>query len=151
MPGGGGGAPHVGPVIFVGSGGHSRDGFFALFLFTTSTLGSAGATYSFAQSSGTSGCGENVPSAYLPAERFVAQTGPELALDSARGGGHYLSAVANLLGCRAAAFPAFARHVQGRFAELYPDEPIAPEQWVGAVRRGIALEPELAAGCGAKA
>ena len=116
------------------------------FVYTTTVLPTSGTTYSFANSSGTSGCGKNTAWQVTP-EQFAAQTGTPLMTDAAHGQGQYLHAMAALLGCRGEAIPAFGRQVQARFTVFFPEEDMQAGQWVGMARRMIVAEPALATGC----
>jgi DUF3015 family protein len=102
----------------------------------------------FAITSGTSNCvSGGVVAMDRRQEVFAEVNFSDLKRDMAAGGGEFLSAFADLLGCDAAAHPKVARVMQTEYETLLPSESTTADELVSAVHVRISSDPELAARC----
>lgn len=113
-----------------------------------STTNSTFATQTFGITSGTSNC---VSGGIVAMDRrqqaFAEVNFGDLKRDMAAGGGEFLTAFGNLLGCDGAAQPKLARVMQADYETLLPSVSTTPDQLVDAVHVRINADPELAGGC----
>jgi hypothetical protein len=97
---------------------------------------------------GTSGCtNSGLIRAEYEAEFFLATAGQNVEQDVAQGGGPYVAAVAELMGCPPERQGDFARLAQSRFAALPAGAERQPARWLAQLRAELATEPALAAAC----
>ena len=102
----------------------------------------------FAISSGTSNCvSGGVVAMDRRQEVFAEVNFRDLKRDMAAGGGEYLSAFEDLLGCDAAVQPNVARVMQAEYETLLPSESTTADELVGAVHVRISADPDLAVRC----
>ncbi|HVT06953.1 MAG TPA: DUF3015 family protein, partial [Polyangia bacterium] len=102
----------------------------------------------FAITSGTSNCiSGGVVAMDRRQEVFAEVNFRDLKRDMAAGGGEYLSAFEDLLGCDAAVHPDVARVMQAEYETLLPSESTTPDQLVGAVHARISAGPDLGPRC----
>ncbi|HVY37130.1 MAG TPA: DUF3015 family protein [Polyangia bacterium] len=102
----------------------------------------------FAITSGTSNCiSGGVVAMDRRQEVFAEVNFRDLKRDMAAGGGEYLSAFEDLLGCDGAVHPDVARLMQAEYETLLPSESTTPDQLVGAVHARISADPDLGPRC----
>ncbi len=113
-----------------------------------SSMSSSSATWSFAHSSGTSGCGSNTASLRkMELRRYIVLNMDRITEEAARGGGDYLHSLAVLLGCQRDLHPEFFRMTQHRFVALFPDMESRPPAFIAGLHREIEAHPRLRSGC----
>ena len=125
----------------------TKDKGILLQILAITTNGFLFPTHTFAISSGTSGCSnDGIIKREYEQEFFVAANFDSLVSDMARGGGQYLAAMSELMGCGTERRAAFADAMRDEVAPFlaYWDDP-----WDAAahLRTALATRPALAAGC----
>jgi hypothetical protein len=80
-------------------------------------------------------------------ELFVAENLNSLSQDMATGGGQYLQAMANLMGCGEGQFADFATLTQARYEVLLPSADTAPAAFLTGLKQEMATSPSLAGSC----
>jgi hypothetical protein len=102
----------------------------------------------FAITSGTSNCMSGGVVAMDRRQQVFAEVNfPDLKRDMAAGGGQFLSAFEDLLGCDAAAHPELARLMQAEYETLLPSESTTADELVSAVHARISADPDIAGRC----
>lgn len=113
----------------------------------TSIAPSSSTTWSFAESSETSGCGSHSSTVPQSEEMFVAVAYDNLAQEMAQGGGHYLHALSQLMGCATPVYPEFAALTQRSYEALVPGGAVHPTVFLSRLRTLLAGETRLSAHC----
>lgn len=131
----------LGSQLFAGQSGMVMN------VLAATTNGSLG-NNTFGMTSGTSGCDANdtVYNQQMQ-EEFVATNYEVLAEEMAQGHGQYVSALAELMGCDAAAQADFARMSQSRYESLFSAPDLAPTALLGNVKAEISQDAVLSSGC----
>jgi Protein of unknown function (DUF3015) len=111
---------------------------------TNGTFGSQ----TFGVTTGTSGCNSN-DTVYnqTQQEQFVAVNYDRLSVEAAQGNGQYVSALAELMGCDAAAQPEFARMSQSKYESLYAAPTVDAKAWLGSLKSEMSKDAVLASSC----
>ena len=118
-----------------------------IFVVTTApTAGSSSSTWSFAHSSGTSGCGEK-ETAYIQQHHFVAATIENLSEQIAQGGGPHLQSLSTLLGCPASDYSKLAAITRQNYGQLFPSAETEPEVFLTRLKDKMRDNPILAGNC----
>ena len=116
-------------------------------ILAATTNGTSG-NNTFGMTSGTSGCNaDSVVKEQYEQEMFVAQNIDSLSQDMAMGGGQYLHAMANLMGCGDGQFSDFASLTQAKYEVLLPSAGTAPALFLTGLKQEMAAHPSLAASC----
>ncbi len=111
------------------------------------TNGSFGSN-TFGVTTGTSGCNAN-DSVYnqQQQEQFVSVNYEKLSAEMAQGHGQYVSALAELMGCNAAAHPEFAQLSQAKYETLFSAPDMDAQAMLGSLKGEMAKDAVLAGGC----
>ena len=131
----------LGSQLFAGQSGMVMN------VLAATTNGTA-ANQTFGITSGTSGCDAN-DTVYNQKmqEEFVSTNYEILSEEMAQGHGQYVSALAELMGCDAAARADFARMTQARYESLFSAADQAPASLLGSVKAEISRDAVLASSC----
>lgn len=131
----------LGQMLFTGQSG------LVMNVLAATTNGSFG-SQTFGMTTGTSGCDGNdtVYNNQKYQEEFVATNYEVLSEEMAQGHGQYVSALAELMGCDAAAQADFARMTQAQYESLFTAEQ-APAALLGNVKAEISKDAVLASNC----
>jgi len=112
-------------------------------VLAATTNGTSG-NQTFGLTSGTSGCdADSVVLERHEQEMFVAQNLDNLSQDMAVGGGPYLHAMANLMGCGDDQVAQFASLTQERYEALLPEGAVRPGQFLIGLKHELAAHPSL--------
>ena len=111
------------------------------------TNGSFG-SQTFGVTTGTSGCNAN-DSVYnqQQQEQFVAVNYEKLSQEMAQGQGQYVSALAELMGCNAAAHTEFAQLSQSKYETLFSAPDMDAQAMLGSLKGELAKDAVLAGSC----
>jgi hypothetical protein len=116
-------------------------------LFAITTNHSFG-SQTFGITSGTSGCtSSSIVKTEVEQRIFVAANLANLSQEMAQGQGQYVSALAGLMGCPAAAQGEFAKLSQERYGALFPAADAHPDAVLASLKVELARHPALAASC----
>ncbi|HKI96876.1 MAG TPA: DUF3015 family protein [bacterium] len=110
---------------------------------TNGTFGSQ----TFGITTGTSGCNAN-DTVYnqTQQEQFVSANMDKLSTEMAQGNGEYVSALAELMGCNAAAQPEFAHMSQSKYESLFASDADA-QAWLGTLKAEMSKDAVLSHSC----
>jgi hypothetical protein len=85
--------------------------------------------------SGTSGCAKHsIVQNEMKAQHFAEANQGQLMIEMAQGQGEHLRGLAAILGCDAAAMPAFGKAVQENYPKIFPSASTSPAQMLEGVR-----------------
>lgn len=129
------------PIKFEGDGS-KEDTIFNMMSTSTTTT-----TYALGSTSGTFDCDDGFGSIEMQQYQFVAATKADLARDMARGGGEYVTAMADLEGCPAEAHDNFAQMAKSNYNRIFTQSELEPEVILLNLENQIAVDPLLAAKC----
>ena len=104
--------------------------------------------YFLAITTGTSDCtNDGIIKREHEQSEFVAWNLENLSRDMARGQGSHLAALAGLMGCRPAVYPDFTRLAKANYARLFPVQERRADALLVELKREMASDPVLSAGC----
>ena len=104
--------------------------------------------YTLAITMGTSDCtNDGILKREHEQSEFVAWNLENLSRDIARGRGSHVAALAGLMGCRPALYPDFARLAQANYERLFPVQERRADDLLVELKREMASDPVLSAGC----
>jgi hypothetical protein len=105
-------------------------------------------TQTFGITTGTSGCNAS-DTVYnqTQQEQFVAMNYDKLSTEVAQGNGEYVSALAELMGCNAAAQPEFARMTQSKYESLFAAPQTDARVWLGSLKAEMSKDAVLSSSC----
>ena len=112
----------------------------------TANFSSSDITYTFAVSSGTSGC-QGVGWRETMQKTYIAHTYHSLMEETARGNGEHLAALARLLGCPIKVHPQFFQVSHHHFDHLFQSPPDKIDHFLRTLKQQISKSPVLKAGC----
>lgn len=143
------------PVAFAGKssgcglGAQALEGKSGLLMNLVATfLNGISGNQTFGITTGTSGC--NADDAVYNdqvREQFVAVNMDNLSTEMAQGNGQYVVAMGELMGCDAAAQPAFAKMTQTKYETLFKAPTTDAKVWLGDLKQEMAKDTVLSSHC----
>jgi len=122
-----------------------RDKAFDSNIFGVST---SATIYPFANSSNTSGCGDDEKITFLfKREIFVTLNFENIKEEMASGRGEYLMTMSNLMGCSEDAFPAFSFMAVNRYHHIFKNNNQEAVEFISLLREEISSNHELDSKC----
>ena len=111
-------------------------------IVVTSLNGTSG-NQTFGLTTGTSNCdaSETVMNEMMQ-EQFVTVNYENLSGEMAQGQGQYVTAMADLMGCPAAAQGTFARMSQEKYPELFSAPEMEAKRWIVGLKAAMAQDPQ---------
>ena len=112
----------------------------------SSAYSSSSSTYSSAQASGTSGCGDTAISRVRQL-LFVRAMMDNLSQEIAQGGGEHLQSLGTLLGCPKSDYAQLALMAQGNYRRLFPTVEPEPEAFLARLKGQLREHPRIWQSC----
>ncbi len=117
-------------------------------LIPGTTNATLGVDQTFGITSGTSNCVEDgVVTADREQEAFVEANMSTLRRDMATGGGEYLTALGDLLGCGDAVQPSLGGFAQRHYGSVYPSSARTPREVLYTFKAHMSVDAHLSASC----
>lgn len=121
------------------------NGFMQVFAATTNgTFGSQ----TFGISTGTSNCTKGgIIAKSKEQEAFFEANYARLQEDMAKGGGEYLAALGDLMGCQSTVQPAIFEVAEASYGDVFPSDATTPVQALYAFKLGLSQDDRLVGAC----